>query len=396
MSEMVRLIDITGKAISGEWGNDDETGNGIPVLRTTNFTNDGSINYSSVVTRNIKKKYFADKYLQNGDIIIEKSGGSDKQPVGRVVYFDGEKNKYLFNNFTGLLRVIDKSVCYPKYLFYCLFNNYRKGGTLSFQNKTTGLHNLKTDDFVRSFTFPLPPLPEQRHIAAVLDKVSELIALRKRQLDLLDEMVKARFVEMFGSINENPKHYPMAMLKDICHKITDGKHGGCEQESNSGYFYVGAREIFDNSIHYETAPQITYTDFAKDYKRCNIEIGDFVIVNTGATIGKSAIATSSLTERTLLQKSVALLKVNTEHILSEFLRYCYIVNPSMYMVESASAQPNLLLSKIKTTVVYTPPIKLQNQFADFVQQVDKSKAAVQQGLDRLILLKSALMQEYFG
>ena len=68
----------------------------------------------------------------------------------------------------------------------------------------------------------------------------------------------------------------------------------------------------------------------------------------------------------------------------------------MYMVESASAQPNLLLSKIKTTVVYTPPIKLQNQFADFVQQVDKSKAAVQQGLDRLILLKSALMQEYFG
>ena len=365
MSEMVRLIDITGKAISGEWGNDDETGNGIPVLRTTNFTNDGSINYSSVVTRNIKKKYFADKYLQNGDIIIEKSGGSDKQPVGRVVYFDGEKNKYLFNNFTGLLRVIDKSVCYPKYLFYCLFNNYRKGGTLSFQNKTTGLHNLKTDDFVRSFTFPLPPLPEQRHIAAVLDKVSELIALRKRQLDLLDEMVKARFVEMFGTINENPKHYPMAMLKDICHKITDGKHGGCEQESNSGYFYVGAREIFDNSIHYETAPQITYTDFAKDYKRCNIEIGDFVIVNT-------------------------------EHILSEFLRYCYIVNPSMYMVESASAQPNLLLSKIKTTVVYTPPIKLQNQFADFVQQVDKSKAAVQQGLDRLILLKSALMQEYFG
>ena len=283
-----------------------------------------------------------------------------------------------------LLHVKDKDND-VKYLYYALCNA---------RIPDTGYN--RHFKWLKELEIPLPPLPEQRHIAAVLDKVSELIALRKRQLDLLDEMVKARFVEMFGTINENPKHYPMAMLKDICHKITDGKHGGCEQESNSGYFYVGAREIFDNSIHYETAPQITYTDFAKDYKRCNIEVGDFVIVNTGATIGKSAIATSPLTERTLLQKSVALLKVNTEHILSEFLRYCYIVNPSMYMVESASAQPNLLLSKIKTTVVYTPPIKLQNQFADFVQQVDKSKAAVQQGLDRLILLKSALMQEYFG
>ena len=280
----------------------------------------------------------------------------------------------------------------PNYLYYFLCSKkdqFVKDGVGGAQPNISAA-------YLKNVEIQIPSLNRQKFIISVLDKVSKLIALRKRQLDLLDEMVKARFVEMFGTINENPKHYPMAMLKDICHKITDGKHGGCEQESNSGYFYVGAREIFDNSIHYETAPQITYTDFAKDYKRCNIEIGDFVIVNTGATIGKSAIATSSLTERTLLQKSVALLKVNTEHILSEFLRYCYIVNPSMYMVESASAQPNLLLSKIKTTVVYTPPIKLQNQFADFVQQVEKSKATVQQALEKLNLLKSALMQEYFG
>lgn len=165
----------------------------------------------------------------------------------------------------------------------------------------------------------------------------------------------------------------MATLQEVCHKITDGKHGGCEQEAGSGFYYVGAREIYDGSIHYDTAPQITYTDFARDYKRCNIERGDMVIVNTGATIGKSAIATSPLTERTLLQKSVALLKVKAEIINAEFLRHCYMANPSMYRVESASAQPNLLLSKMNATRIYLPPIALQEQFIAFVGQTDKSK-----------------------
>ena len=181
---------------------------------------------------------------------------------------------------------------------------------------------------------------------------------------------------MFGTVKENPYNFPTATLKEVCHKITDGKHGGCEQEANSGYYYIGAREIYDGAIHYDTAPQITYADFTKDYRRCNIEQGDMVIVNTGATIGKSAIAVSYLTERTLLQKSVALLKVKTDMVSAEFLRYCYMANPSMYMVKSASAQPNLLLSKMNATVIYLPPRELQEQFADFVAQTDKSKLFV--------------------
>ena len=102
---MAKLIEITGKVLSGEWGTDDESGNGVPVLRTTNFTNEGIVDYSNVVTRTIQKKNIDAKYLRKGDIIIEKSGGSDKQPVGRVIYFDGPESTYLFNNFTGLLRV---------------------------------------------------------------------------------------------------------------------------------------------------------------------------------------------------------------------------------------------------------------------------------------------------
>lgn len=83
-------------------------------------------------------------------------------------------------------------------------------------------------------------------------------------------------------------------------------------------------------------------------------------------------------------------------VSAEFLRYCYMANPSMYMVESASAQPNLLLSKMNATVIYLPPLELQEQFAAFVEQTDKSKLAIQKSLEKLEILKKALMQEYFG
>lgn len=226
---------------------------------------------------------------------------------------------------------------------------------------------------VAEYLVPVFDRKRQDRIATVLNKIANIIDLRKKELKAYDELIKSRFVEMFGTVKENPYSFPTATLKEVCHKITDGKHGGCEQEANSGYYYIGAREIYDGAIHYDTAPQITYADFTKAYRRCNIEQGDLVIVNTGATIGKSAIAVSSLTERTLLQKSVALLKVKTDMVSAEFLRYCYMANPSMYMVKSASAQPNLLLSKMNATVIYLPPRELQEQFADFVAQTDKSK-----------------------
>ena len=230
----------------------------------------------------------------------------------------------------------------------------------------------------------------------MLDKVNDLINKRRQQLDKLDELVKSWFVEMFGKLGSNPKGYPSKTLAELCSKITDGKHGGCETEAGTGRFFVGAREIYDGVVHYDTAPEITVRDFEKDYKRCNIEIGDFLIVNTGATIGKSAIATDERTTSTLLQKSVALLKVRSEQMLPIFLRYCYMANPKMYMVESASAQPNLLLSKIKATTVYVPPIDQQQAFAAFVHQIDKSKSAIQKSLKKLETLKKSLMQEYFG
>src|ERR1035437_2937613 len=122
--------------LTGEWGDEAIDGEGTKVLRTTNFTNLGIIAYEKIVTRKIDGKKIEEKHLKNGDIIIEKSGGGPKQPVGRVVYFDLETDeKYLCNNFTAILRP-NKELVNPKYLFYQLHIAHVRGKTLKHQHKT--------------------------------------------------------------------------------------------------------------------------------------------------------------------------------------------------------------------------------------------------------------------
>ena len=272
----------------------------------------------------------------------------------------------------ALVKVIKKEEIYTPYLLYYFQSYYFQHFLLSNVGARATIPGFNKEELENAL-IKIPEMSEQLEIASKIAKVDELIGFHKQQLDVLDTLIKSRFIEMFGTLSSNEHHYPMSALKDVCRKITDGKHGGCEQEAESGYYYVGAREIYDGGIHYDTAPQITKADFEKDYRRCNLEQGDFVLVNTGATIGKSAIAKHPLTECTLLQKSVAMFKVKPEIISTVFLKYCYEANPEMYTVESASAQPNLLLSRINSTQIYLPPIECQRQFASFVEQVDKSK-----------------------
>ena len=340
----------------------------------------------SIYSKELAKDYSKNKLIHKNTLTV--GMGSVQIDIGVLT----DAITYSVSPAYHTYRIVGINAAYLRYCLECrnqdMFSRFVKRG--SRQGKTIDLKRWLT------YEIPVPDPVRQTEIVDRLDRVSALIEKRQEQLLQLDELVKSRFIELFGTVKDNPYHFPTATLKEVCHKITDGKHGGCEQEADSGYYYVGAREIYDGAIHYETAPQITYADFAKDYRRCNIEQGDMVIVNTGATIGKSAIASSPLTERTLLQKSVALLKVKTDVISAEFLRYCYMANPSMYMVESASAQPNLLLSKMNATVIYLPPIDLQEQFAAFVEQTDKSKVAVQKALDEAQLLFDSLMQKYFG
>ena len=394
---MAKLIDITGKALSGEWGNDDETGKGVPVLRTTNFTNEGIINYDNVVTRIISKKNIDEKYLQKGDIIIEKSGGSDKVPVGRVVYFEGDEKTYLFNNFTGLLRVKNQDVWYPKYVFYSLFANYRQGGTRAFENKTTGLHNLKTDDYVTRYEVHELDKYEQVLICEKLDKLYDVINCRKQELQLLDKLIKARFVEMFGDPVMNEKDWPTKPLLDM---------GQCKNGMNFHYDdegveinCLGVGDFKDFSVINNTdkLPKISLKEMpSEEYL---LKDDDIVFVRSNGNkdlVGRSIAVYPGDIPTTFSGFCIRYRKHDNEITAPYLLRVLKADSMRVKMTGRGANIQNLNQQILRTLVIPVPPIQLQDQFADFVHQVDKSKVAVQKALDETKLLFDSLMQKYFG
>lgn len=162
---IVPVSSVVIKPLSGEWGQEDTDGTGVKVLRTTNFTDSGFIDYSEVVRRSIELKKVEAKALRDGDVLIEKSGGSDTKPVGRVVFYQETSENFLFNNFTALLRPNTPKLN-SRFLFTFLFVTYWNGGTKLYENKTTGIHNLKLADYLDNTMIPIPPIEDQEVFAA--------------------------------------------------------------------------------------------------------------------------------------------------------------------------------------------------------------------------------------
>ena len=371
---MAKLIDITGKALSGEWGTDDENGNGIPVLRTTNFTNEGLVNYKDVVTRTITNKNIDDKFLRKGDIIIEKSGGSDKFPVGRVIYFDGDEKTYLFNNFTGLLRVKNQNIWYPRYVFYSLYANYKRGGTRVYENKTTGLHNLKTDDYVSRYEVAEVDKTDQISICEKLDKVFEIIKLREQELQLLDTLIKARFVEMFGDPVMNEKGWRTKSLLDM---------GDCKNGMNFHYDDYGVEinclgvgdfkdlSVIDNVEH---LPMVSLNEMPSEEYLLKDE--DIVFVRSNgnkALVGRSVVVYPGDVSTTFSGFCIRYRKHEDMVMIPYLLRVLKTDSVRRKMAGRGANIQNLNQQILGTLLIPIPPIELQNQFADFVHQVDKSK-----------------------
>lgn len=367
---MTKLFAITGKPISGEWGTDAEEGNGIPVLRTTNFTNTGKIDYSNVVMRNINKNDLTNKYLKKGDIILEKSGGSDKQPVGRVVYFDGPDDTYLFNNFTGLLRVKEQKEWLPKYVFWALYASYKQGKTRQFENKTTGLHNLQSDAFVKKTDIKQVDFCKQIEISAILDKLRCQIETRKNEINELDVLVKARFVEMFEGNN-----YAKRTLEEVCINIVDCPHSTPKYEGELLYPAIRTTEIKSGYIDWSTMKYVSKDEYIKRTSRLVPEPGDIVYGREG-TYGNAVVLPPDI--KFCLGQRVMLFRPNTQVCLSEYLLYSILSDSVKQQADAknvGATVPHVNVADAKKFKILVPPIIKQNEFVYFVHQVDKSKVA---------------------
>ena len=372
---MAKLLEITGKAISGEWGQDDDTGTGVPVLRTTNFTNEGFVNYKNVVTRSISKKNIEEKYLRHGDIIIEKSGGSDKQPVGRVIFFEGEENKYLFNNFTGLLRVQNPEEWLPKYVFYALYAYYRNGGTRAFENRTTGLHNLQVDNYVKSVDIPKLSYLRQQHICETLDHVRDAVAYREQQLSKLDELIKARFVEMFGDPKLNPYRFLCNSLSTYITFLTSGSRGWSQYFTDSGEYFITIKNVKNCKITLQDVQYVAPPDNA-EAKRTKVQKNDLLISIT-ADLGRTGVVTEEIANHgAYINQHLTCIRLKNELVNPLYVAY-YMESDAgkeQFTAKNQSAvKAGLNFNAINSLKLMVPPLPLQNQFADFVAEVDKSK-----------------------
>ena len=155
---------LINSPLTGEWGKEDTDNTGVHIVRTTNFTDTGKVDLTDIVTRQVDERKIEKKKLKTGDIIIEKSGGSGSKPVGRVVLWDKDMLA-LTNNFTAIIRVKDEKEINPIYLFRFLFDRYWTDETKRYENKTTGIHNLRLDEYLDNTKIPIVPIDLQNKFA---------------------------------------------------------------------------------------------------------------------------------------------------------------------------------------------------------------------------------------
>lgn len=238
-----------------------------------------------------------------------------------------------------------------------------------------------------------------------LDKARKIIALHQEELKLLDELMRSRFVELFGDPVENPKRYYVATLQELIDKdyITyhlDGNHGGdyprSEEFVASGVPYISANCIVNGEIDFSKAKFLTSERAGK--LRKGIAQDEDVLFAHNATVGPTVVLHTD-EEKVILGTSLTAYRCNKDEIMPNYLK-AYMLSDGFvrqYSGEMKQTTRNQVpITAQKKYLFLIPPIKEQNQFADFVHQIDKSKLIVQKELDETQLLFDSLMQEYFG
>ena len=301
-----------------------------------------------------------------------------------VKYYDGKFDAY---QRTYIIESLDKTKLMVKYLYYFLdlyvdiLRQQAIGGVI----KYIKLGNL-ADAII-----PVPVIEKQREIIEIFEKCNGTIAYRQQELLLMDQLVKSRFIELFGSISDDKK----VSMSDVCLVITDGTHQP-PKFTSSGIPFLFVSNIVGNEITYDAEKYISEETYAQLIKRTPIEIGD-VLLSTVGSYGHPAVVKSN--KPFCFQRHIAYLKPKTQLIDSCYLHGAILSLDVQKQIEErvkGIAQKTLNLSEIRKLRLPLPAIVEQKQFAAFVEQVDKSKFEIQQSLEKLEILKKSLMQQYFG
>ena len=247
---------------------------------------------------------------------------------------------------------------------------------------------------VSQLDIKLPELEHQMQIVKVLDKASKLIFLRRQQLAKLDDLVKARFVEMFGDPVNNPMNYPKSQLGKVC-DVRDGTHDSPEYY-DVGYPLVTSKNVTGGKIDLSECNLISEDDYKKICERSKVDRGDIIMPMIG-TVGKPVIVNA---EPMFAIKNVALIKFTPDSLVTNIyiktlLESDYFDRAVLDKIRGGTLK-FIALGDIRKLEIILPDLKRQQCFSTFVECVNQQKQTVQQSLEKLELMKKALMQEYFG
>ena len=259
------------------------------------------------------------------------------------------------------------------------------GATL---NKAT-LSEIKID---------VPPLEEQRRIASLLDKVCDLIAKRRAQLDKLDLLVKASFVEMFGDPVINPFGYPIHQLSEYIEFLTSGSRGWSQYFSDAGEYFITIKNVKNCAISLDDVQHVQPPENAEAV-RTKVKEGDLLISIT-ADLGRTGVVTKEIAEHgAYINQHLTCIRLNQNRLIPLYVAY-YMESPAGKAQFTSKNQngvkAGLNFNAINSLKLIVPPMELQAKFIEVISKIEKNKSSIKCSLERLETLKKALMQEYFN
>ncbi len=341
----------------------------------------------AISKKHVKRK---EQFLETGDILISSANSWDL--VGKCVQVPKLKYEATAGGFISILRP-DSSQVDSNYLFYWLSSNSIQLKVRYCARQTTNIANLDANQFL-DLEIPLPPLPEQKRIAAILDKADAVRRKRQETIRLLDEFLRSVFLEMFRDPVRNGKGWEVHTLDFCCNKITDGTHQS-PKFVNSGIPFIFVSNIIQNEINYNTTKFISKDTYLELTKSTPIEIGDLLYTIVGS-YGNPAIVKSD--RKFCFQRHIAHLKPNPIKINSLFLLGLLksdFIKMQVDGLVKGIAQKTLNLSELKSLKVFLPPMGLQNKYGIILEKTEQQKEQVIKSLSEMENGFNSMLQKAF-
>ena len=344
---------------------------GFPITRIETTANDkfnrDRMGYAGITDISKYEAYV----LEDGDLLM--SHINSVQYLGRTVLYVKQPDEIIIHGMNLLRLKARRNIINPAYARYCFYGHTFRCQIGNITKKSVNQASFAVKD-LKQIKIEVPSLDVQNKVVVILDRVQKIIDMRNNELASLDDLIKARFVEMFGDPVSNPLGWEKKMLKTVCVKLNDGTHFSPESFEEGEYKYVTAKNIKESGFDFTNITYVSEAVHRPIYERCNPELGDVLYIKDGVTTGIAMVNT--LNEEFTLLSSVALLKQNRK-IMDGYFLAAVLNNENMYSnIRSnmgGAAITRLTIAKLNMIQIIVPPLKLQQQFANFVHQVDKSK-----------------------